>query len=228
MMCCQFIAADFDTTGAPSPSYRVQTFSQPRRMSTGTARSAYSVPIIATPVSQPGNWQPQHTHAYRVSSPHVDTSPAMCKVQVPQQEGGRWSPHLGHPQQHHQLSMPVQDPSAHAVEQPNMSYPSPYVMESNARAMSHPLENASTVTSQPMPMPGYGSPTSHSLPHTSRYQRHMSVPMHRRLVTGQGPPQHQQYHTFAPYGSYTVGPQQGYASQVSHGNDVPIMHAHHG
>ena len=60
--------------------------SQPRRMSTGTARSAHSVPEIATPVSQPGHWQSQHTYAHHVSSPHVDTPPAMGEVQAPQHE----------------------------------------------------------------------------------------------------------------------------------------------
>jgi len=217
--------------GAPSPSDRVHMLSQPRRMSTGTARSAHSVPEIATPVSQPGHWQSQHTYAHHVSSPHVDTPPAMGEVQAPQHEGVRWSPHPGHPQQqqqHHQVSMPVQDASVHAVEQPNMSYPSPYVMESNARAMSYPLENASMVTSQPMPMSGYGTPTSHPSPHASEYQRHMSVPMHHQPVQGQGPPQHQQHHTSAPYGSYPVGPQQGYPPQVSHGSEMPMMHAQHG
>jgi hypothetical protein len=203
--------------------------SQPRRMSTGTARSAHSVPEIATPVSQPGHWQSQHSYAHHISSPHVDTPPAMGEVQAPQHEGVRWSPHPSHAQQqHHQVSMPVQDASVHAVEQPNMSYPSPYVMESNARAMSYPLENASMVTSQPMPMSGYGTPTSHPSPHASEYQRHMSVPMHHQPVQGQGPPQHQQHHTSAPYGSYPVGPQQGYPPQVSHGSEMPMMHAQHG
>jgi hypothetical protein len=221
----------FGTTGAPSPSDRVQMLSQPRRMSTGTARSAHSVPEIATPVSQPGHWQPQpqHTYSHHVSSPHVDTPPAMGEVQAPQHESVRWSPHPGHPQQHHQVSMPVQDPSVHAVEQPNMSYPSPYVMESNTRSMSYPLENANMVTSQPMPMSGYGTPTSHPSPHASEYQRHMSVPMHHQAVQGQGPPQHQQHHTSAPYGSYPVGPQQGYPpQQVNHSGDMSMMHPQHG
>ena len=221
--------ADFGTTGAPSPSDRVQMLSQPRRMSTGTARSAHSIPEIATSVSQPGHWQAQHTYAHHVSSPHVDTPPAMGEVQAPQHEAVRWSSHPGHPQQqHHQVSMPVQDSSVHAVEQPNMSYPSPYVMESNARAMSYPLENASMVSSQPMSMSGYGTPTSHPSPHASEYQRHISVPMHHQPVQGQGPPQHHQHHTSAPYGSYQVGPQQGYPPHASHGGEVLMMHAQHG
>lgn len=203
--------------------------SQPRRGSTGTARSVHSVPEIATPVSQPSHWQQQqhhHAYAHHVSSSHGDAPPSMGEVQGPHHEAVRWSPHPNHPQ-HHQVSMPVQDPSAHAVDAPGMSYPSPYGMESNARAMSYPLENAPLVTSQPMPMSGYGTPTSHPSPHASEYQRHMSVPMHHQSVQGQGPPQHPQHHTSAPYGSYPVAPQQGYAPQGSHSSEMPLMHAQH-
>ncbi|CBX97763.1 hypothetical protein LEMA_P091720.1 [Plenodomus lingam JN3] len=207
-------------TGAPSPSDRVQMLSQPRRGSTGTARSAHSVPEIATPVSQPGHWQQQqqHSYAHHTSSPHVDPTPAMGDVQ-------RWSPHPNHPQ-HHQVSMPVQDASIHAVEPSNMAYPGTYGMESNTRAMSYPLENPPMVTSQPMTMSSYGTPTSHPSPHTSEYQRHMSVPMHHQSAPGQGAAQHGQQHTSAPY-SYPVGQQQSYAPQVSHANDMPMMHAQH-
>lgn len=213
--------ADENIAGAPSPSDRVQMLSQPRRGSTGTARSVHSVPEIATPVSQPAHWQAQHAYTHHVSSPHVDTPPPMIEVQ------GRWSPHPNHPQ-HHQVSMPVQDPSVHAVEQTGMSYPSPYGMESNTRAMSYPLENASMVTSQqPIPMSGYATPTSHHSPHTSEYPRHMSVPMHHQNAPGQGPPQHQQQPTSAPYTSYPIAPQQGYAPQVSHAEQMPMMHAQH-
>ncbi|CAO2657891.1 Nn.00g071510.m01.CDS01 [Neocucurbitaria sp. VM-36] len=206
--------------GAPSPSDRVQMLSQPRKGSAGTARSVHSVTEIATPVSQPGHWQTQHTYGHHVSSPHVDTPPTMGEVQ------GRWSPHPNHPQ-HHTVSMPVQDPSVHAVESTVISYPSPYGMESNARAMSYPLENATMVTSQPMPMSGYDAPTSHHSSHTSDYQRHMSVPMHHQNAPGQGPPQHQQQPTSAPYPSYPLAPQQGYPPQVSHTEQMPMMHAQH-
>lgn len=206
--------------GAPSPSDRVQMLSQPRRSSTGTARSVHSVPEIATPVSQPGHWQPQHTYTHHVSSPHVDTPPAMGEA--PHHESVRWSPHPNHPQ-HHAVSMPVQDPSIHAAEATSMTYPNPYGMESNARAMSYPLETASLVTSQPMAMSGYATPTSHHSPHPSDYQRHMSVPMHHQSAQGQGPSQHQQQPTSAPYSSYPVVPQQSYAPPVSHPEQMPLM-----
>lgn len=178
------------------------------------------MPEIATPVSQPGHWQQQqqHSYAHHTSSPHVDPTPAMGDVQ-------RWSPHPNHPQ-HHQVSMPVQDASIHAVEPSNMAYPGTYGMESNTRAMSYPLENPPMVTSQPMTMSSYGTPTSHPSPHTSEYQRHMSVPMHHQSAPGQGAAQHGQQHTSAPY-SYPVGQQQSYAPQVSHANDMPMMHAQH-
>jgi len=52
--------------------------------------------------------------------------------------------------------------------------------------------------------------------------------MHHQPVQGQGPPQHQQHHTSAPYGSYPVGPQQGYPPQGNHGGEMPMMHAQHG
>lgn len=199
--------------------------SQPRRGSTGTTRSVHSVPELSTPVSQPQHWQQQHAYQHHVSSPHGDGPSNMGEVPAPHHESVRWSPHPSHPQ-HHQVSMPVQDPSVHAVEAPGMSYPSPYGMESNARAMSYPLENASLVTSQPMPISGYGTPTSHPSPHPSEYQRHMSVPMHHQSAPVQGPPQHSQHHTSAPY-SYSVAPQQNYATQGSHNNEMPMMHAPH-
>jgi hypothetical protein len=201
------------STGAPSPSDRVQMLSQPRRCSTGTSRSVVSE--LGTPVSQPAHWQPQHAYTHHVSSPHVDTPPM---VEAPHLDSARWSPHPSHPQ-HHTVSMAVQDPSIHAVESP-MSYPSPYGMESNARAMSYPLESAPLVTSQSLPMSGYATPTSHHSPHPSDYQRHMSVPMHHQGAPGQGPPQ---YPTSAPYTSYPVAPQSGYATPVSHSEQMPLM-----
>jgi hypothetical protein len=204
-------------TGAPSPSDRVQMLSHARRSSTGTARSVHSVPEMATPVSQPAHWQAQQQHAYahHVSSPHVE-QPNMNDVQATHPESVRWSPHPSAHPQHHPVSMPVQDPSIHSVESSGMSYPSPYGMESNARAMSYPLENPSLVTSQPMPMSGYGTPTSHASPHPSDYQRHMSVPMNHQ-------PPHQQQHTSASYTSYPSGPHQNYAPQVTHPGDMSMM-----
>src|SRR5207244_2895128 len=91
---------------------------------------------------------------------------------------GRWSPHPHAHQQHHPVSMAVQDPSLHSVESSGMSYPNPYGLDSNTRAMSYPLENTQLVTSQPMQtMTGYGTPTSNPSPHPPEYQRHMSVSM---------------------------------------------------
>jgi hypothetical protein len=203
--------------------------SHARRSSTGTARSVHSVPEMATPVSQPAHWQAQqqHSYAHHVSSPHVE-QPVMGEVQGSHQESMRWSPHPSAHPQHHPQSMSVQDPSIHAVEASGMSYPSPYGMESNARAMSYPLENPTLVTSQPMAMSGYGTPTSHPSPHPSEYQRHMSAPMNHQPMPSQGPHSQPQQHTSAPYTSYPNGPHQGYASQVSHPGEMSMMaHAPH-
>lgn len=211
-------------TGAPSPSDRVQMLSHARRSSTGTARSVHSVPEMSTPVSQPAHWQAQQQHAYghHVSSPHVE-HPSMGDVQSTHQESVRWSPHPSNHPQHHPVSMPVQDPSIHAVESSGMSYPSSYGMESNARAMSYPLENPTLVTSQPMSMSGYGTPTSHASPHPSEYQRHMSAPMNH-----QPPHAQQQQHAPPTYTSYPSGPAQNYAPQVTHSGEMAMMaHAPH-
>ncbi|KAJ4333698.1 hypothetical protein N0V87_007454 [Didymella glomerata] len=206
---------EHNTAGAPSPSDRIQMLSQPRRSSTGTARSVHSVPEIATPASQAGHWQTQHSYAHHVSSPHGE-APAPMDVSSSHHDA-RWSPHPSSHPQHHAVSM-AEHPSVHAVE----PYPSPYGMESNARAMSYPLDNAPLVTSQPMQMTGYGTPTSHPSPHPSEYQRHMSVPMNH-----QAPPQHPhaQQQTSAPYPAYA---HPGYAPQVSHPGEMPMMaHAPH-
>jgi hypothetical protein len=190
--------------------------SHARRSSTGTARSVHSVPEMSSPISQPGHWQQQqqHSYAHHVSSPHVE-QPSM---EAPHQESVRRSPHPSSHPQHHLVSMPVQDPSIHAVESSGILYPSPYGMESNARAMSYPLENPTLVTSQPMAMSGYGTPTSIPSPHPSDYQRHMSAPMNHQPPH----PQTQQY-TSAPYASYSNVPHQGYAPQVSYPGDMSMM-----
>ncbi|OSS53365.1 hypothetical protein B5807_02086 [Epicoccum nigrum] len=206
-------------TGAPSPSDRVQMLSQPRRSSTGTARSVHSVPEIATPASQAGHWQTQHSYAHHVSSPHGD-APAPMDVSASHHDA-RWSPHHSSHPQHHAVSM-AEHPSVHAVE----PYPTPYGLESNARAMSYPLDSAPLVTSQPMQMTGYGTPTSHPSPHASEYQRHMSVPMsHQVPPQSQHPHAHAQQQTSAPFPSYA---HPGYAPQGSHPGDMPMMaHAPH-
>ncbi len=200
--------------GAPSPSDRIQMLSQPRRSSTGTARSVHSVSEIATPASQASHWQTQHSYAHHVSSPHGE-APAPMDVSTPHHDA-RWSPHPSSHPQHHGVSM-AEHPSVHAVE----AYPSSYGMESNARAMSYPLDNAPLVTSQPMQMTGYGTPTSHPSPHASEYQRHMSLPMNHQVPPqSQHPHAHAQQQTSAPYPSYA---HQGYAPQVSHPGDMPMM-----
>jgi hypothetical protein len=224
------LRADTAGIGAPSPSDRVQMLSHARRSSTGTARSAHSVPEMPTPVLQPGHWQQQqqqHSYAHHVSSPHIE-QPNMGEVQASHHEQVRWSPHPSAHQQHHTVSMPVQDPSMHAVESQGMAYQSSYGMESNARAMSYPLENPPLVTSQPMPMPGYGTPTSHPSPHPSEYQRHMSAPMNHQPMPVQPPHPQQQQHPSSSYTSYPTAPHQGYPPQVSHPGDMSMMaHAPH-
>ncbi|KAH7138361.1 hypothetical protein B0J11DRAFT_475915 [Dendryphion nanum] len=216
---------------APSPSDRIQMLSQPRRSSTGTSRSVHSVPEMGTPVSQPGHWQPPHAYPPNVSSPHVENPPTMGEVTA-QQDGVRWSPHPSHPhQQHHAVSLPVQDGTLHAVDSHAMSYPSPYGMDSNGRAMSYPLENAQLVTSQPMHMTGYGTPTSNPSPHPSEYQRHMSVPMNAQPPAPHTPHQHQHQHPHSHppppgpghYQAYPNPGHHGYVPQVSHPGEMQMM-----
>jgi hypothetical protein len=210
------------TGGAPSPSDRVQMLSQPRRSSTGTARSVHSVPEMATPVSQPAHWPPQHAYA-NVSSPHIETPPTLGDGSGPQ-DTVRWSPHPHtHQQQHHPVSLP-QDPSLHAVDSTGMSYPSPYGMDSNSRALSYPLENTQLVTSQPMQMTGYGTPTSNPSPHPSEYQRHLSLPMNSQPPPGHPAHQHMHQQQAPPsYSSYPNAGHQGYVPQASHPGEMQMM-----
>ncbi|KAF2471111.1 uncharacterized protein BDR25DRAFT_224657 [Lindgomyces ingoldianus] len=220
-----FGVSDQNGGGAPSPSDRIQMLSQPRRSSTGTARSAHSVPEMATPVSQPGHWQPQHTgYPPNVSSsPHIENPSTLGDVSGPQ-DAVRWSPHPHGHQQHHSVSLPVQDPSLHAVDSSGMSYPNPYSMDSSARAMSYPLENTHLVTSQPMQMTGYGTPTSNPSPHHPEYQR-LNVPMNAH----QPPPhpahqhQHQQQQAPSPYPNFQSHGPQGYVPQGSHQGEMQMM-----
>jgi hypothetical protein len=176
--------------------------SQPRRSSTGTARSVHSVPeITTTPAPQPTHWQPQHAYPSNMPSPHIEQPPTS------------WNSHHSAHQPHQPVSLPVQDPSMHAVDSGNMSYPSPYGMDSNSRAMSYPLENPSLGTSQPMQMGGYNTPTSNASPHPSEYQRHMSVPMNPPPPSGH--PSHP--HPYANSGHH------GYVPQSSHPGDMHLM-----
>lgn len=189
------------TGGASSPSDRIQILSQPRRSSTGTSRSVHSVPdMTSTPVSQPAHWPPQHGYPANVHSPHVEQPPTS------------WSPHPSAHQPHPSVSLPVQDPSMHAVESGSMSYPSPYGLDNNARAMSYPLENTALVTSQPMQMGGYNTPTSNPSPHPSEYQRQMSVPMN-------APPTAHPPHAHP----YPNPGHQAYVPQASHPGEMQMM-----
>lgn len=195
--------------------------SHARRSSTGTSRSVHSVPEISTPVSQPAHWQQQHAYAHHVSSPHVEAPPSMGEVSASQHDQVRWGAHPSSHPQHHTVSMPVQDPSAHAVESSGMTYPSPYGMDSSTRSMSYPLENPAMVTSQPMGISAYGTPTSHPSPHPSDYQRHMSVPLNHQAVPSQSSHTHPQHPS--AYTSYPSAPHQGYTPQVSHPGDMQMM-----
>jgi len=188
------------TGGASSPSDRVHILSQPRRSSTGTARSVHSVPEISTaPASQPAHWQPQPQHPYtsNVPSPHIEHPPTS------------WSPHPSAHPQHHPVSLAVQDPSLHAVDSGNISYPSPYALDNNTRAMSYPLENTALVTSQPMQMAGYSTPTSNPSPHPSEYHRQMSAPMNPAQPGG--------------HHAYPSPAHHGYVPQASHPGDMHLM-----
>lgn len=189
------------TGGASSPSDRIQILSHPRRSSTGTARSVHSVPeMTTTPVSQPGHWPQQHAYPSSMPSPHVENPPT------------NWNSHPSAHQQHQPVSISVQDPSLHAVESGSISYPSPYGLDNNSRAMSYPLENATLVTSQPMQMGGYNTPTSNPSPHPSEYQRHMSLPMNAAQ-----PATHPHPHAYASSGH------QGYVPQASHPGEMQMM-----
>lgn len=111
-----------------------------------------------------------------------------------------------------------------------MSYPSPYGMDGNARAMSYPLENAQLVTSQPMQMTGYGTPTSNPSPHPSDYQRHMSLPMNPNPHAQAPHHSHQHQPQQAPpaqYQSYANPGPQGFVPQTSHPGEMQQMVAPH-
>ena len=207
------------TGGAPSPSDRVQISSHPRRSSTGTARSVHSAPEMVTPVSQPGHWQPQHPYPPNVPSPHIEHPSSLGEV-AGSQDTVRWSHHPHPHQQHHSVSLPVQDPSLNSVDSSGLSYPNPYGLDNNSRAMSYPLETPQLVTSQPMQMTGYGTPTSNPSPHPE-YQRHMSVPMNVLPSSpnrGHHPhPQQAHYQTFSSHGHST------YVPQASHPGDMQMM-----
>ncbi|KAF2260249.1 hypothetical protein CC78DRAFT_547647 [Lojkania enalia] len=220
------LSAGGATGGAPSPSDRVQMANHHRRSSTGTARSVHSVAEMATPVSQPGHWQHQHAYPHNVSSPHIENPPSLGEGPG-NPDSVRWSPHPHAHQQHHNVSLPVQDPSLHAVDSSGIPYPNPYSLDSNTRAMSYPLENAQLVTSQPMQMTGYGTPTSNPSPHPPEYQRHMSLPMNPHPAAGHPghphPHPHPPQQPPPPYPTFPTHGHQGYVPQASHPSDMQMM-----
>jgi hypothetical protein len=135
----------------------------------------------------------------------------------------RWSPHPSqHSQhsQHHPVTMAVPEGALHAIDTSGMSYP--YVVDSNSRAMSYPLENSQLVASQSMQqMTGYGTPTSNPSPHPQDYQRPMSVPVNppQSAIHPSHPHTPQQAHS--PYQAYAS--HQAFPPQVSHPGDMQMM-----
>ncbi|KAF2198704.1 hypothetical protein GQ43DRAFT_377993 [Delitschia confertaspora ATCC 74209] len=224
---------------ATSPSDRVQMLSQPRRCSTpGTTRSFHSVPDQGTPASQSAHWQSQHTTVYTpsLSSPHVETPPPMANVSG-SSDMGQWNHHPTPHSQHPSVSMGVPDPSAQSLHPLNTSglpY-NAYIVDSNTRAMSYPLENAQLVSSQPMQqMTGYGTPISNSSPHPQDYQRPMgqaNLPYQQQQQQQQQTnpayqqPQTNQPHQQAnsPYQAYPSHEQQIFHPQVSHPGEMQMM-----
>lgn len=217
-------------TASASPSDRIQALHQPRRSSTGTARSVTSVPDQATPVSQTGHWQQQHqqhqqhqSYASSVSSPHLEHPPSLGDVAGPP-DAVRWSPHPNqhpHPQQH-PATMAVPDPSLHAMDGPGMPYQ--YVVDANSRAITYPLEHSQLVTSQPMQqMTGYGTPTSNPSPHPQDYQRPMSVPINGQQSAIHTSHPHTPQQASGTFQSYASHAHQSYPPQVSHPGDMQMM-----
>jgi hypothetical protein len=152
----------------------------------------------------------------------METSPAIDLSAQP--DTVRWNSHPHAHAQHHPVSLPVQDATLHAVDSNGMSYhANPYNMDSNARAMSYPLENTQLVTSQPMQMSGYTTPTSHPSPHPSEYQRHVSVPVNVLPPTSSSGHHHSHHPVAASYQSYAHPGHQGYVPQASHPDDIHQM-----
>lgn len=223
--------------GAPSPSDRIHMLSQPRRSSTSTPRSMHSGQDLHTPISQPPQWaaQPQmHGYPPNVPSPHGQPSPHLANV-PPQPETVRWN----QPPPPHPASMSIQDPSLQSMDQSSVPYSTGYPMDTSGRAMSYPLENQQIVTSQPMPMTSYSTPTSARSPHPVDYPRPMSLPL--AGPTSAPHHQHQQQHPHphsqpqppqapqTPYSSYSAPTQPTFVSPPNHhpGEMQPMMSPHH-
>jgi hypothetical protein len=111
----------------------------------------------------------------------------------------------------------------------NMSYPASYGLDNHGRAMSYPLENQQLITSQPMQMTGYGTPTSARSPHPSDYPRPgMSLNAHPPSQHPVHHQQHPQQQTAPPaYPPFPQPGQQNFVPQASHPGDMPPMGAPH-
>ena len=185
--------------GVPSPTDRIQILSQPRPSSTPTARSVPSVANPAPTVSQPDQWQPQHTGYSTTASSPLEAS-VLSDISGPP-DTVRWSPH---PHSHqHPTSLPVPDSPLHAVDS---HLPYSYVLDTSGRPMQYQME------SQPMvsqPMSGYGTPTSNPSPHPPEFQRHLTI----QLATAQQP----------QYPSYSTHSHHGYLPTSTHPGEMAMM-----
>ena len=185
--------------GVPSPTDRIQILSQPRPSSTPTARSVPSIANPAPTVSQPDQWQPQHTGYSTTASSPLEAS-VLSDISGPP-DTVRWSPH---PHSHqHPTSLPVPDSPLHAVDS---HLPYSYVLDTSGRPMQYQME------SQPMvsqPMSGYGTPTSNPSPHPPEFQRHLTI----QLATAQQP----------QYSSYSTHGHHGYLPTSTHPGEMAMM-----
>ena len=186
--------------GVPSPTDRIQILSQPRPSSTPTARSVPSVANPVPTVSQPDQWQPQHTGYSTTASSPLEAS-VLSDISGPP-DTVRWSPH---PHSHqHSTSLPVPDSPLHAVDSSHLPYS--YVLDTSGRPMQYQME------SQPMvsqPMSGYGTPTSNPSPHPPEFQRHLTI----QLATAQQP----------QYSSYSTHSHHGYLPTSTHPGEMAMM-----
>lgn len=196
--------------GVPSPTDRIQILSQPRPSSTPTARSVPSITNPAPTVSQPDQWQPQHTGYSTAASSPLEASSVLSDISGPP-DTVRWSPH---PHSHqHPTSLSVPDSPLHAVDSSHLPYS--YVLDTSGRPIQYQMESQPMVSqpmvSQPMvsqPMSGYGTPTSNPSPHPPEFQRHLTL----QLATAQQP----QY-------SYTTHSHQGYLPTSTHPGEMAMM-----
>lgn len=186
--------------GVPSPTDRIQILSQPRPSSTPTARSVPSIANPAPTVSQPDQWQPQHTGYSTAASSPLEASSVLSDISGPP-DTVRWSPH---PHSHqHSTSLPVPDSPLHAVDSSHLPYS--YVLDTSGRPMQYQMESQPMVSQS---MSGYGTPTSNPSPHPPEFHRHLTL----QLATAQQP----QY-------SYTTHSHQGYLPTSTHPGEMAMM-----